>query len=373
MLRKVQNICTAAMFVAGLGASGAMADDTLQGPVRNRTISYATVTMHWSVYQTADAKAECPDGLNDYGPREVFKSYFGDGKGRSVVDTQLAREGFKYFPLDTEDKLPYHHAGGKISNGINLDGKVKDGDFVNQDGEKGVDNNLYRVIGCARIYRGPDGAIFFFATKQVRDYTFNRTMIEISEVDDLANDPDVSVTFYRGMDPLMQDASGALVVAGGTQRPDMKFGKRLIRRTKGKIENGMLLTDPIESMMVPWEVFPPVPDYLLMKGARFSLRLTPERAEGVLAGYADVEKMYAHATTWSTHHFSYGQHDAPRFYRELNKMADGYPDKDGKMTAISSALQLNMIQVFIDHGDDPKTADAAPLNQSKADPRADRE
>ncbi len=372
MLRKVQNICAVMALAAGV-TGAAMADDTAQGPVRNRTISYATVTMHWSVYQTADAKAECPEGLNDYGPREVFKSYFGDGKGKSVVDTQLAREGFKYFPLDTEDKLPYRHAGGKISNGINLDGKVKDGDFANQDGETGVDNNLYRVIGCARIYRGPDGAIFFFATKQVRDYAFNRTMIEITDVDDLADDPDVSVTFYRGMDPLMQDASGALVVAGGTQRPDMKFGKRLIRRAKGKIEKGMLLTDPIESMMVPWEVFPPVPDYLLMKGARFSLRLTPERAEGVLAGYADVEKMYAHATTWSTHHFSYGQHDAPRFYRELNKMADGYPDKDGKMTAISSALQFNMIQVFIDHGDDAKTAEAAPLNQSKPEARAGRE
>ena len=371
MLRKVQILCAAA--TVALCAHGASADDTMQGPLRNRTISYATVTMHWSVYQTADAKSECPNGLNDYGPREVFKSYYGDGKGKTVLDTQLAREGFKYFPLDVEDNLPYHHAGGKISNGVNLDGKVKDGDFTDPDGEKGVDNNLFRVIGCARIYRGPDGAIFFFATKQVRDYAFNRTMIEISEVDDLANDPDVTVTFYRGMDPLMQDASGALVVPGGTQRPDMKFGKSLIRRVKGKIENGTLLTDPIESMMVPWEVFPPVPDYLLMKGARFKLRLAPERAEGILAGYADVEKMYAHATTWSTHHFSYGQHDAPRFYRELNRLADGYPDKDGKMTAISSALQFNMIQVFIDHGDDAKTAEAAPGQPGAPEARAGRQ
>jgi hypothetical protein len=357
----------AALLFAGV--TPALADDA--GPIRNRTISYATVTMHWSLYQTPDAKAECPNGLNDHGPREVFKSYFGDGKGKSVVDTQLAREGFKYFPLDTEDNLPYHHAGGKISNGINLDGKVKDGDFTNQDGEPGVDNNLYRVIGCARIYRGPDGAIFFFATKQVRDYTFNRTMIEITEVDDLVNDPDVTVTFYRGSDPLMQDASGAKVLPGGTQRPDMRFGKSLIRRTKGKIEDGTLLTDPIETMHVPWEVFPPVPDYLIMKGARFSLKLHPDRAEGVLAGYADVEKMYAHATTWSTHHFSYGQHDAPRFYRELKRMADSYPDKDGAMTAISSALQFNMIQVYIDHGES-KTVLDKPL-QVQTETRAARE
>jgi hypothetical protein len=125
-------------------------------------------------------------------------------------------------------------------------------------------------------------------------------------------------------------------------------------------------------MMVPWEVFPPVPDYLIMRGARFSLKLAPERAEGVLAGYADIEKLYAHATTWSTHHFSYGQHDAPRYYRELYKMADGFPNKDGVNTAISSALQFNMIQVYIDHGE-PKTAGGSAPLSSEAPTRASRE
>ena len=84
----LKSLCGAAALFAGLSASTAFADDA--NPVRNRTISYATVTMHWSVYQTADAKAECPNGLNDYGPREVFKSYFGDGKGKSVVESQLS-------------------------------------------------------------------------------------------------------------------------------------------------------------------------------------------------------------------------------------------------------------------------------------------
>jgi len=345
-------------FCAVMVAGAASADEMSQGPIKNRTISYALVQMHWSVYQTPEGKSECPSGLNDYGPREVFKSYFGDGTGRTVVETQLAREGLKYFPMDKEDTFPYHHAQGKISHGINLDGKVGENDFTSPDGEKGVDNNLYRVIGCARIYRGPDGAIFFFATKQTRDYTFNRSMIEITELDDLANDPDVTVTVYRGLDPLMQDASGSKVLPGGTQRPDMRFGKSFIQRTKGKIENGVLSTAPIENMRLPWEVFPPVPDYVLMRGGRFNLKLTPERAQGVVAGYADVERFYKHATTWSTHHFSYGQHDAPRFYRELHRMADGYPNKDGVMTAISGALAMDMIQVYIDHGEQQTVSDA---------------
>ncbi len=55
----LKSLCGAAALFAGLSASTAFADDA--NPVRNRTISYATVTMHWSVYQTADAKAECPN------------------------------------------------------------------------------------------------------------------------------------------------------------------------------------------------------------------------------------------------------------------------------------------------------------------------
>lgn len=357
----VRVLCAGAALGLGVvaGAGPVLADGADQGPIRNRTISYATVTMHWSVYQTPEGKAECPNGLNDHGPREVFKAQFGDGEGRSVVETQLAREGLKYFPMDKEDPFPYPHAGGRIATGLDLDGKVGDEDFTSPDGEKGIDNNLFRTIGCARIFRAPDGAIYFFATKQVRDYTFNRSMIEISEVDDLTDDPDVTVTIYRGLDPLMQDATGGMVLPGGTQRPDLRFGKSFIQRAKGAIKDGVLLTEPIANLRLPWEVFPPVPDYILLRDGRFSLRLTPERAEGLVAGYADVERFYKHITTWSTHHFSYGQLDAPRFYRELHRMADAYPDADGAMTAISGALTINMIQVYIDHGERQTVSDGA--------------
>lgn len=365
--RGMRALCVAAL-AAGLGSASAQAQEALHNPIKNRTISYASVVMHWSLYQTPEGKAECPNGFNEYGPREVFKAYFGDGKGHAVVDTQLAREGLKYFPLDKEDKFPYHHAQGKIATGINLDGKIGANDFTSPDGVRGVDNNLYRAMGCARIFRAPDGAIFFFATKQVRDYTFNRAMIEISEVDDLTNDPDVTVTVYRGLDPLVQDATGDKVLPGGTQRPDMRFGKRFIQRTKGKIEDGILLTEPVDNLRLPWEMFPPVPDYLSIRGGRYSLRLTPERAEGVIAGYADVEKLYRHVTTWSTHHFSYGTLDAPRFYREVKQLADGYPDADGNMTAISSALAVNMIQVYIDHGEQQTVADETPGRVPEAQP-----
>ena len=42
---------------------------------------------------------------------------------------------------------------GKIAEGFDLDGNPKTG-FTSPRGEKGIDNNLYRVMGCNMSYRG---------------------------------------------------------------------------------------------------------------------------------------------------------------------------------------------------------------------------
>ena len=42
---------------------------------------------------------------------------------------------------------------GRIGDGFNLDGKFKPA-FVSPDGEKGIDNKLYRAWGCDAPWRG---------------------------------------------------------------------------------------------------------------------------------------------------------------------------------------------------------------------------
>ncbi len=51
-------------------------------------IGYAMTDLYWAIYQTPDAKQECPKGFND-GPREQFDKLFPAGKKRTVADTQL--------------------------------------------------------------------------------------------------------------------------------------------------------------------------------------------------------------------------------------------------------------------------------------------
>lgn len=335
---------TAGALYAG-GASAAAIN--APAPLTNGTIGYVITEAHWGVYQSAEGKEECPDGINKMGPREQFSAEFPNG-GR-LVDTALKRESASWFPQDYQEKFPFKEAKGKIALGLNLDGKVGPNDFTSPEGEKGIDNQLFRVIGCEAHFRGPDGVIWFFDNKFMKDFDYSRGLIELTGVDNLTDDPEIEVHIYRGLDRLMTDATGNTIMPGGTQHIDARFGKKFEKTLKGKIVNGVLMTEAAD-VYWPWSTFFGVPGRQFIRGMRFQLKLDPEGAKGLMAGYADVDAWYYQMiSAWSTHHLSYGQTSAPSVYRELRRLADGYPDKDGRMTAISSAIDVKFTQVYIEH------------------------
>jgi hypothetical protein len=344
----------------GLGAGTATAGEG-ESALKDGKIGYALTERHWAVYETKDAKAECPQGFND-GPREQFKKLFpDDGKQRTLLQTQLKREGEQWHPTTAPEAFPFHEARGKVSFGLNLDGKVDADDFQSPEGEQGIDNQLYRVIGCIANYRAA-GTIYHFENEYMRRYDDNRVLLELSGVEDLANDPDVDVVTYRGLDGLLTDATGNSFSPGGTQRVDMRWGKQYIQQFKGKIVDGVLITAPADKLLIPWGVTFDTNGYQVFRGARFKLKLTPDAAEGLLAGYVDVEAFNHHLnTSWSTHHQSYGQLSSPSQYKAMYRLADGYPDpKTRHNTAISTAIAVKLTQVFIRHP-------AAPIAVSKRD------
>ncbi len=317
--------------------------------IYNRTIGYVMSDIHWAMYQTKDAKAECPNGFND-GPREQFKALFpDDGKKRSVVDTQLARERAQWFPKLTDDGFAFKEGTGRFAYGLNLDGKTGPNDFTSPDGEKGIDNQMWRALGCIANYRGPEGTLYHFTNNYMLRHNYNRFLIEITDVDSLTDDPDVTVTSYRGLDSVLTDATGNTPLPGGSQRVDMRWGKQFIQRYKGKIENGVLITEGKDSYIPATAAFEDV-TVQYIRDMRFKLKLTADFGDGFMAGYTDVAAFYRQLNeSWSTHHQSYGQESAPSLYRALHKLADAYPDANGKNTAISSALQVKFTQVFLQH------------------------
>src|SRR5690349_16623426 len=246
----VSSIAAATVLISGSSVAQPLQEGG--SPLKGKRIGYALTHKYWSVYETEGAKTECPQGFND-GPREQFKKLYGDGKKRTIVEAQLKREGEQWHPTTEPENFKFLEAQGNISYGLNLDGKVTAEDFTSPDGEKGIDNQLYRVIGCIGHYRTM-GTINHFENLFMRSYDDARVVIELTDVDDLKNDNDVTVTTYRGSDGLLQDATGEGFIPGGTQRVDMRWGKEYITKLKGKIVDGVLTTEPIDRIMIPWGV-----------------------------------------------------------------------------------------------------------------------
>jgi hypothetical protein len=312
--RLVSNLLVASALISG----GVHAD---QSVLRNRAIAYVMTDLFWSVYQTPGAIQECPQGFND-GPREQFEQLFPYHQALTVEETQLRQEIETWHPTTDSDGFEFFQVEGGISWGVNLDGEVGLNDFVHPDGTPGIDNELYRAVGCIIGFRGPDGVEYIFQNKAIADERYNRMMIELTEVDDLENDDSVTVSVYRGLDRLLTDATGSKIVPGGTQRVDTRWGQKLIRKIDAKIVD-----------------------------ARFVLNLTAQGATGLLAGYADVDTWYYQLIrNDSTHHLSNGQISGISLYKALRRLADAHPSLDtGENTAISTALDIKMTQVFISH------------------------
>jgi hypothetical protein len=341
---------------ATLTVGTVQADDNSNAPV-DGSIGYVMTNLFWSVYQTPDAREECPKGFND-GPREQFEILFPDTENRTVVDTQLKQEIETWHPTSEPDPLPFYDVEGTLSYGLNLDGEVSPNDFTHPNGEQGIDNEVYRAVGCIIGFRGPDGVEVIFQDKAIADRRYNRTMIELTNVDDLANDDSVTVTLYRGLDRLLTDATGTKIMAGGSQRVDTRWGAKLIRRTEGRIVDSVLTTEPIPEVIIPWMNLG-VPSIHIIRDMRLQLSLSPTGAEGLLAGYADVDTWYKQLIrNDSTHHLSNGQISGISLYKALRRHADAYPDPEtGANTAISTALDVKLAQIYIVHPDNASEAD----------------
>lgn len=321
--------------------------------VVDRKIAYVLTDKSLALYQSKDGKEECPDGLNN-GPREEFKILYPDnGTTRKLVDTQLAYEGqvwdpiADWKPMPNKTALPFREAKGKVAIGLNLDGKIGPNDFTGPNGEPGIDNQLFRVVGCVASHRSPDGVNVYGTIEYLRKFHYNRVIIALTDVDSLVNDSDLAVTIYRGLDPLLSDAVGDAILPGGTQRIDYRYGKKFTKTIHGKITNGVLTTEPTD-VYLPDSLDRGRPS-LFVRDWRLNVKVTPDTAQGLMGGYTDIEGFqFLLARNLSTHHRSYGQESIPSEYQAMRRLADAYPDpKTGANTAISSAWTVKFKQVFI--------------------------
>ncbi len=361
VVRLLPSMALTATMLTGAGLSFLNSHEAKAEAPPNGRIAYVLTYRNYAVYET-DESVQCPDGLN-LGPREMFVEKFpDDGTQRTVLETQLKLEGDNWHSDGTvKAPVPYREPQGNIAIGLNLDGENSDNDFQSPEGEAGIDNQFYRVVGCTNNYMKA-GSMRHFINVFMRQYNNNRWMFELTGVDDLENDDEVILTTYRGRDSLLVDATGEGYTPGGTQRIDERWGKEFITQVKGKIVDGVLTTEPIDKISIPSGSTFNTNGYERHQGVQFKLKLSATNAVGLLGGYMDLEKFRLwRNTTWSTHHQSYGQEEATSLFAAMHRHADAYPDPEtGKNTAISMAQEVTFVQTYILRptvvSDDPNTA-----------------
>ncbi len=319
---------------------------------------------HW---ESPNAEVECPEGLQhtekdnwnalDESVREQRSQNFGHRWNRGPNG-----ENSTALPWAIEDPLPYKEVKSELAHGFDLDGTT-DGSataatcahrkYRNADGPGLVDNQLYRAMGCTKGWRST-GAAAGYRMMEFPQYSQNRTLIEISGVNDELNDNDVAVAIYKGRDPLLKRGDEAFR-PGLSQRVDGRIPP--IAHTHGRIDGGVLTVGPIPyaRFTMRWNVRTGTRDWYDL---HFRLKLTEEGATGLMGGYQDLDDywlMYRRGLSVSVDNSAWSP---PSMYAATARLADGRRDPEtGRCTAISSALKIEAVRTFIVHP--PSGYDAA--------------
>ncbi len=247
---------------------------------------------------------------------------------------------------------------GKYSYGANIDGTTdgrataktcKHEKFTHPDGTPGIDNQMYRLVGC--IYGWRKGGLPEANAHEGRGTSgLGMILVEITGVNDKdpRNSDNVTITFHRSIDQFALDGNGKPLPYSSynidTENGKNRYGDKL----KGSIKNGVLTTDRGD-VRVPY-----YGGYGFMHPAIKNMALHMEIAEdgatatGQVTGYYNADEflywvggMVGHATTAA---------DCPALHVAARQLADGYPDpKTGECTHLSTAIDIKAYSAFIIH------------------------
>lgn len=234
---------------------------------------------------------------------------------------------------------------GRFAYGFDMDGKGRDdpdGFIDPETGQRGVDHQAYRALGCMRAFRGSlQGRPTFWdwAWGQLRD-SQPAWLITI-EGEDLSQDGDVTVTFDRAIEFVASNVDSS-------PRRDVTYrvdpDPRSHNVYKGKIKEGMLTLAEPGTADFRMLQNPLVTPELKMKRLhmRFELKADGSMA-GMLAGYQSWRELYFGIGSSGTREACITG-DIPGIFYLLRANADGDPDPETKEpTTISTTYYIEAV------------------------------
>jgi hypothetical protein len=321
----------------------------------------------WFYMATYAQDGDCPDGVNDTTDVHFRKVLEQLGKSPAEIDAlEKGVPGTMYVTLGDRGRIegkptnPYLYPNsvpdpriktlkGRVGYGFNLDGKDGPDDFVDpESGEHGVDNQLYRALGCFTPDRAlpPDRPGWPITTWDLPRDAMPAWLVEITG-DDLSRDGEVTVGLYQATAPVLRGPNGEPV-------PDMTFrvsgDKRSYNVVRGHLKNGVVTTGQFTFNMLCDPYFEPE---FHISDARLRLSLKPDgSARGLLGGYEPWQNVYWVYAAGGAFNEAGVSMDVPGIHYALKRMADAYPDpKTGENTAISAAYNIEAVPAFIVHSE----------------------
>jgi hypothetical protein len=335
-----------------------------------------------------DAKDACPNGMTG-GIRALVEDFTKTPAGqrkpgesdqayqfRASVAVNTGPDG-RNICLHPETSSPDPHwrmvSGRNLKvGGIDLDGRdplaskrptagtCAHEEFEGTNGERGIDNQFYRVVGCTTGYQSSGQA----NTWQIEMYTGSYGMLlSLRGVDDLRNDPDVRVGIYANADPIQLSAART-PLAFATYAVDQD--PRFRAETRGRITDGVLTIDPVDVRF--HNIVNSMTDDRVLRDARLRMTFTADGGmEGYLAGYTPVDDMYNLAFGSRTSRTAKGElaperlrlvtsvgraaalgHSCNGAYHAMLQAADGHRDPaTGRCTSISTQYRIRVAPAFV--------------------------
>src|SRR4051812_32846424 len=237
----------------------------------------------------------------------------------------------------------------RIGDGFNLDGKIGAKDFISPDGERGIDNALYRAWGCDAPWRGGGNATLDLRANDKMQEGLYTMVIRVSGNQNPLNDSDATVEIGFSPENIIKDARGA--AAADYSYRILKSG--LYTKLKAKIKNGVVETEQVEHMHTPriaW-FYDQTGDTNFSKGKiRLNMAADGHNATGLLGGYRNWHDLYAE-NTFAQDGGQQGtreHEDAVSLYYALRRNADGiYNDKTGRYDGISTVYRIKASAAFV--------------------------
>jgi hypothetical protein len=368
-----------AMTLCAMGCHASAAQETPSKPTlpplpANGERGYVLTDFSYAIYP--GAKENCPNGAAADLHQDFLDTLPADERARLTrpenekeYHTRAIAYGFG--PSDTNvctsyDRFPNRSlirqtVQSKIAYGLNLDGDDTDGarnpkgcaheNFTSPTGEKGIDNQAYRALGCWVFWRKPDGSI-----GEMTDYmqqhmaTGDQTVVMLLRgLDSLENDDDVEVIVASTLNVPALDAQGKI-------QPDTSFevsdNPRWRNVLHGRVKNGVLTTEPADIVLrramavggqegreVEWMLY----------GARLRISFKADGSlDGILGTYEPFQALIQDHILAGAATVRSGNVDCATQYNTLQKLADGRRDPNtGKCTAISSAHLIKAIPAFV--------------------------